>query len=62
MDVTAAEEVAAVAITRTQPLVEEVVVEGIGHGQQRLDLIKSKKETYLISSNVRPQIYYEQLK
>ena len=62
MDVTAAEEVAAVAIKRTQPLVEEAVVEGIGHGRQRSDLIKSWKETYSISVNVRPQIYYEQLK
>ena len=62
MDVTAAEEVAAVAIRRTQPLVEGAVVEGIGHGPQRLDLIKSWKVTYSISANVHPQIYYEQLR
>ena len=35
MYVTVAEEVVAVAtIRRTQPLVEEAVVEAIGHGQQ----------------------------
>ncbi len=41
MDVTAAEEVAAVAIKRTQPLVEEAVVEVKCQDQQRLDLTKS---------------------
>ena len=41
MNVMAAEEVAAVAIRRTQPLVEEAVVEVIGHDQQKLDLTKS---------------------
>ena len=62
MDVTAAEEVAAVAIRRTQPLVEEAVVEGICNGQQRSDLIKSWKETYLISAKDRQQIYYVPLR
>ncbi len=42
MDVTAAEEVAAVAtIKSTQPLVKEAVVEAIVHDQQRSDLTKS---------------------
>ena len=62
MDVMAAEEVAAVAIKRTQPLVEEAVVEGIGLGQQRSNLIKSWKVTYSILENNCPQIYYVQLK
>ena len=59
MDVTAAEEVATVVIRRTQPLVEEAVVEGIGHVQQRLELIKSWKEIYSILAKDHPQIYYE---
>ena len=62
MDVTAAEEVAAVTTSRTLPVAEEAVVEGIGHGQQRSDLIKSWKETYSIFANLCPQIYYKQLR
>ena len=57
MDVMAAEEVAAVAtIRRTLPAAQEAVVEAIGHNQQRLDLIKSWKATYLILANNLPQI------
>ena len=42
MDVTAAEEVAAVAtIRRTLPVAEEAVVEVLGLDQQKLDLTKS---------------------
>ena len=42
MDVTAAEEVAAVATTSiTQPVAKEAVVEVIGHDQRKSDLIKS---------------------
>ena len=42
MDVTAAEEVAAVAtIRRAQPVAEEAMLEVIGLNQQRLDLTKS---------------------
>ena len=41
MDVTAAEEVAAVATSRTLPVAEEAVVEAIGFDQRKSDLIKS---------------------
>jgi hypothetical protein len=42
MDVTAAEEAAAVAtIRRTLPVAEEAMVEVIGHNQQKSDLTKS---------------------
>jgi hypothetical protein len=63
MDVMAAEEIAAVAkISRTQPLVEEALVEVIGHDQQKLDLTKSWKVTYFILAKECLQICYAILK
>ena len=44
MDVTAAEEVVAVATSRNLPVAEEAVVEAIDHNQRKSDLIKSWKE------------------